>query len=57
LKEHKEIEISKTGFTSAAGKCLAMLLTKNGEKYTIVILGQRNTKEVQRIGRSIIETL
>lgn len=57
LKEYKEIEISKTGFTNAAGKCLAMLLTKNGEKYTIVILGERNTRDVQRVGRKIIETL
>lgn len=57
LKEYKEIAISKTGFTNAAGKCLAMLLTKNGERYTIVILGQRNTREVQRVGKSIIETL
>ena len=57
LKEHKEIEISKTGFTNAAGKCLAMLLTKNGEKYTIVILGERNTRDVQRVGKKIIEAL
>jgi len=34
-----------------------MLLTKNGEKYTIVILGERNTRDVQRVGRKIIETL
>ena len=57
LKEYKEIEISKTGFTNAAGKCLAMLLTKNGEKYTIVILGERNTRDVQRVGKKIIEAL
>ena len=57
LKEYKEIVISKTGFTNPAGKCLAMLLTKNGEKYTIVILGERNTKAVQKVGRNIIERL
>lgn len=57
LKEYKEIEISKTGFTNPAGKCLAMLLTKNGEKYTIIILGERNTREVQKIGRNIIQNL
>lgn len=57
LREYKEIVISKTGFTNPAGKCLAMLLTKNDERYTIVILGERNTKEVQKIGRNIIERL
>lgn len=57
LKEYKEIIISKTGYTNPAGKCLAMLLTKNGEKITIVILGERNTKEVQKVGRNIIERL
>jgi D-alanyl-D-alanine carboxypeptidase len=57
LKEYKEIAISKTGFTNAAGKCLVMYLTKHGEKYTIVILGERNTQSVQRVSRKIIERL
>lgn len=57
LKEYKEIAISKTGFTNAAGKCLVMYLTKHGEKYTIVILGERNTKTIQQAGRKIIERL
>ena len=57
LKEYKEIVISKTGFTNAAGKCLVMYLTKHGEKYTIVILGERNTKTIQQAGRKIIERL
>jgi D-alanyl-D-alanine endopeptidase (penicillin-binding protein 7) len=57
LKEYKEIVISKTGFTSAAGKCLVMYLTKHDEKYTIVILGERNTQSVQRVSRKIIERL
>lgn len=57
LNEYSGIEVSKTGFTNSAGKCLAMFLTKNGEKYTIVILGERNTNEVQKVGRNIIESL
>lgn len=57
LNEYSGIEISKTGFTNLAGKCLAMFLTKNGEKYTIVILGEKNTIEVQKVGRNIIERL
>lgn len=57
LHEFKEIIISKTGYTNPAGKCLAMVLTKNNEKYTIVILGEKNTREVQRVGKSIIDKL
>ena len=57
LHDFKEIEISKTGFTNSAGKCLAMYLTKNGERYTIVILGEKNTQSVQKVGRNIIEKL
>lgn len=57
LKEYREIEISKTGFTNPAGKCLAMFLNKNGEKYVIVILGEHNTKSVQKVSRDIIDSL
>ena len=57
LKEYSEIQISKTGFTNPAGKCLVMYLTKNEEQYIIVILGEHNTKSVQHVGREIIESL
>ena len=57
LKDFSEIQISKTGFTNSAGKCLVMYLTKNEEQYIIVILGEHNTKSVQQVGRTIIESL
>lgn len=57
LKDYREIEISKTGFTNPAGKCLAMFLNKNGEKFVIVILGEHNTKSVQKVSRHIIDSL
>jgi D-alanyl-D-alanine endopeptidase (penicillin-binding protein 7) len=57
LKDFNEIQISKTGFTNLAGKCLVMYLTKNEEQYIIVILGEHNTKSVQQVGRAIIESL
>lgn len=57
LKDFSEIQISKTGFTNPAGKCLVMYLTKNEEQYIIVILGEHNTKSVQQVGREIIESL
>jgi D-alanyl-D-alanine endopeptidase (penicillin-binding protein 7) len=57
LKDFSEIQISKTGFTNPAGKCLVMYLTKNEEQYIIVILGEHNTNSVQKVGRAIIESL
>jgi D-alanyl-D-alanine endopeptidase (penicillin-binding protein 7) len=57
LKDYSEIEISKTGFTNPAGKCLAMFVNKNGESFVIVILGEHNTKSVQKVSRHIIDSL
>lgn len=57
LKDYKEIEISKTGFTNPAGKCLAMFVSKHGEGFVIVILGEHNTKSVQKVSRHIIDNL
>lgn len=42
LFEFNEIVVSKTGFTSRAGYCLALSVEKNGQKYSIVILGARD---------------
>ncbi len=57
LADYNEIEISKTGFTNPAGKCLAMFINKNGEQFVVVILGERNTNSVQKVSRNIINSL
>ena len=57
LTEFNEIEISKTGTTSAAGKCLAMVVTRNGSHYVVVILGERNKKSIENVSRKILVTL
>ena len=57
LVDFNEIEISKTGFTNPAGKCLAMFINKNGEQYVVVILGERNTNSIQKVSRGIINSL
>ncbi len=57
LSEYSEIRISKTGTTNAAGKCLAMLINHNGDKYAVVILGERNRKTVEALSRKIFTTL
>ena len=57
LNEFEEIQISKTGTTNAAGKCLVMFLDRNGQHYAVIILGERNKQSVENISRSIIRSL
>lgn len=57
LSEYREIRISKTGTTNAAGKCLAMLINHNGDKYAVVILGERNRKTVEAASRRIFNSM
>jgi D-alanyl-D-alanine endopeptidase (penicillin-binding protein 7) len=46
---YDNILISKTGFTSPAGRCVLMLLEKNKELYAVVVLGQPNPKVRSRV--------
>jgi len=57
LSEFNEIKISKTGTTLAAGKCLAMFISRNGHNYTVIILGERNRKTIENVSRKILITL
>lgn len=57
LSEYSEIRISKTGTTSAAGKCLAMLINRNGDKYAVIILGERNRKTVEKASRRLFNSI
>ena len=38
---YDNIILTKTGTTNAAGRCLAMLVEKNGELYGVVSLGSK----------------
>lgn len=38
----EDIVVSKTGFTNAAGFCLGLAVERNGQRYSIVILGTNN---------------
>lgn len=40
LWSYDNILISKTGFTNAAGRCVAMLVQKNKELFAVIVLGQ-----------------
>lgn len=43
--KHDEIVLTKTGWTTSAGRCLAMLIEKNGIIYSLITLGNNNIKE------------
>ena len=51
---YDNILISKTGFTSQAGRCVIMLVEKAGLPYAVVILGQKNVKERSKIASELI---
>lgn len=42
---YDNIVISKTGFTNAAGKCVAMLIERDGDLVAVVILGQKTSSQ------------
>jgi D-alanyl-D-alanine endopeptidase (penicillin-binding protein 7) len=46
---YDNILISKTGFTSAAGRCVLMLVEKNNELFAVVVLGQKNVKNRSQV--------
>jgi len=54
LFEFDEIMISKTGFTSAAGWCVALMVEKNGRNFVVVVLGARTKQERLDITRKIV---
>ena len=49
LWTYDNIILTKTGFTSAAGRCLAMLVEKDGVLYALVTLGNRNVEQRSRV--------
>jgi D-alanyl-D-alanine endopeptidase (penicillin-binding protein 7) len=54
LDDFTEIEISKTGFTNPAGRCLVLFVNKGEESYGIVILGLSSREQVQKTARKIL---
>lgn len=51
------ILISKTGFTNPAGRCVLMLVEKQGRQYAVVVLGQKNVKERSKIASALITAM
>jgi D-alanyl-D-alanine endopeptidase (penicillin-binding protein 7) len=54
LIEFNNILISKTGFTHKAGRCLAMLVDKNGQEHVIIILGERTKQSRDQLARNLM---
>lgn len=54
LAEFDNILVSKTGTTTRAGKCLALLVEKAGQVYAIVILGEPNKIKRDHQARTLI---
>jgi D-alanyl-D-alanine endopeptidase (penicillin-binding protein 7) len=54
LFEFDNIKVSKTGFTSHAGRCLAMLVEHRGRHYAVVILGQPNSNKRDAVARELL---
>jgi D-alanyl-D-alanine endopeptidase (penicillin-binding protein 7) len=50
------ILISKTGYTDPAGRCVVMLVEKDGKHYGIVVLGQKNVKDRSELANGLITT-
>lgn len=54
LSDFNHILVSKTGFTSRAGRCLAMLVEGRGYKYAIIILGEPSGQSREDMARNLL---
>lgn len=54
LFEFDNIIISKTGWTVPAGRCLAMIVEKDKQKFAIVILGEPSVQSRENTARDLI---
>lgn len=54
LFDFDNILISKTGFTNPAGRCVVMLVEKDRELYTVVILGQKNVQARSKLAQELM---
>jgi D-alanyl-D-alanine endopeptidase (penicillin-binding protein 7) len=54
LVEFDNIVVSKTGYTSRAGRCLALEVTRGVSTYTVVVLGLPDVQKRNRLVREVI---
>lgn len=56
LAEFKDIVVSKTGFTTKAGRCLALLVDKGHVQYAIIVLGEPTKQVRDNLVRNLLLT-
>lgn len=56
LTEFNYIAVSKTGFTTKAGRCLAMLVDKDHQQYVIIILGEPTKLQRDSVAKNLLTT-
>ena len=54
LFEFNTAIVSKTGFTNAAGRCVAMIVEKHGRRYSVIVLGTDNVVQRTRTVENLI---
>ena len=55
LKDYHNILVSKTGFTTAAGRCLTMLVDYGQTRYVIIILGELTKMARETTARTLLQ--
>lgn len=55
LAEFDEIKFSKTGFTNASGWSVGMILERQGQRFTIVVLGAKTKAERYELAKKMID--
>jgi D-alanyl-D-alanine endopeptidase (penicillin-binding protein 7) len=55
LARFEEIKLSKTGFTSASGWSVGMILERHGQRFIVVVLGARTKAERYDLAKRLIE--
>jgi serine-type D-Ala-D-Ala endopeptidase (penicillin-binding protein 7) len=55
LYDYEEILSSKTGFTNAAGWNVGLMLERQGQRFTVVILGARTKEHRYTLAKELIE--
>ena len=57
LTKFDRVLISKTGYTQAAGWCVAMLVEQRNSRYIIVVLGSHSKKERSHLVNQVLQRL
>ena len=57
LSKYEDITASKTGFTNKAGWCVAVVVEKNDQVYTVVVLGEPSKQKRISVADKLIASL